>query len=61
MAALRHHRIDAPWVVDGPINGETFLLYEKILRPDPPALRVARKGARYAREPAPQPCRRDRR
>ena len=27
IAALRHDRIDAPWVIDGPINGETFLLY----------------------------------
>jgi transposase len=27
LAALRHDRIDAPWLVDGPINGERFLLY----------------------------------
>ncbi len=27
LAALRHDRIDAPWVVDGPINGELFQLY----------------------------------
>ena len=27
IAALRHNRIDAPWVIDGPINGEMFLLY----------------------------------
>jgi transposase len=27
IAALRHDRIDAPWVIDGPINGEMFLLY----------------------------------
>ena len=34
IAALRCDRIDAPWVIDGPINGETFLLYiEKILAP----------------------------
>jgi hypothetical protein len=34
IAAPRHDRIDAPWVIDGPINGETFLLYmEKILAP----------------------------
>lgn len=25
LAALRHDRIDAPWVIDGPINGEGFL------------------------------------
>ena len=34
IAALRHDRIDAPWVVDGPINGELFLVYiEQILAP----------------------------
>jgi transposase len=34
IAALRHDRIDAPFVIDGPINGELFLLYvEKILAP----------------------------
>ena len=34
IAALRHDRIDAPFVFDGPINGELFLLYvEKILVP----------------------------
>ncbi|HKR89422.1 MAG TPA: IS630 family transposase [Phenylobacterium sp.] len=34
IAALRHDRIDAPFVLDGPINGEAFLLYvEKILAP----------------------------
>lgn len=29
IAALRHDRIDAPWVIDGPINGELFGLYIK--------------------------------
>lgn len=29
LAALRHDRIDAPWLIDGPINGERFLLYIK--------------------------------
>ena len=34
IAALRHDRIDAPWVIDVPINGEFFVLYiEKILAP----------------------------
>jgi transposase len=34
LAALRHDRIDAPCVIDGPINGETFLAYvEQILVP----------------------------
>jgi hypothetical protein len=26
IAALRHDRISAPWVIDGPINGELFTL-----------------------------------
>lgn len=29
IAALRHDRIDAPFVFDGPINGASFLLYIK--------------------------------
>jgi transposase len=34
IAALRHDRIDAPWVIDGPINGELFLLYiKRVLAP----------------------------
>ena len=34
MAALRHDRITAPWFLEGPINGEAFLLYiEKVLVP----------------------------
>ena len=34
IAALRAGRIDAPWVIDGPINGELFTLYvEKVLVP----------------------------
>ncbi|CAN1522956.1 COG3335 Transposase and inactivated derivatives [Caulobacteraceae bacterium] len=36
IAALRHDRIDAPWVIDGPINGELFRLYiEQVLAPTP--------------------------
>ncbi len=35
LAALRHDRIDAPWVLDGPVNGESFRTYvEKVLVPD---------------------------
>ena len=39
IAALRHDRIVAPWVIDGPINGETFRTYVEqalvpALRPD---------------------------
>ena len=34
LAALRHDRIEAPWLIDGPINGERFRLYvEKVLLP----------------------------
>jgi len=34
VAALRHDRIDAPWLLDGPINGERFRTYvEKVLLP----------------------------
>lgn len=27
IGALRHDRLEAPWVIDGPINGELFTLY----------------------------------
>jgi transposase len=34
LAALRHDRIDAPWVLDGPLNGLSFRLYvEQVLVP----------------------------
>ena len=34
VAALRHDRIDAPWVYDGPINGQAFRAYvERVLVP----------------------------
>ena len=34
IAALRHDRIDAPFVLDGPVNGEAFRAYvERILVP----------------------------
>jgi putative transposase len=34
LAALRHGRVNAPWLIDGPINGETFRTYvEKVLAP----------------------------
>jgi transposase len=29
IGALRHDRIDAPWVIDGPINGDIFTTYVK--------------------------------
>jgi len=34
LAALRHDRIEAPWLIDGPINGQRFLIYvEAVLAP----------------------------
>lgn len=34
LAALRSDRIEAPWVFDGPINGDSFRVYvEKVLIP----------------------------
>ena len=34
LAALRHDRITAPWVFEGPIDGESFAAYvEKVLLP----------------------------
>ncbi|BCH27015.1 hypothetical protein MesoLjLb_68000 [Mesorhizobium sp. L-8-3] len=34
LAALRHDRVEAPWLIDGPINGERFQLYvDEVLVP----------------------------
>ena len=34
LAALRHDRVEAPWLIDGPINGDSFRLYvEQVLAP----------------------------
>ena len=34
LAALRHDRVTAPWLVDGPIDGQSFLQYvEEVLVP----------------------------
>ena len=34
LAALRHDRIDAPWLIEGPIDGERFRTYvDKVLVP----------------------------
>ena len=34
LAALRHDRIEAPWILDGPIDGESFRTYvEAVLVP----------------------------
>jgi len=34
LAALRHDGVEAPWLIDGPIDGESFRLYiDKVLIP----------------------------
>ena len=34
IAALRHDRVEAPWLIEGPINGESFRLYiDQVLIP----------------------------
>jgi transposase len=34
LAALRHDRVEAPWLIKGPINGERFRIYvEQVLVP----------------------------
>ena len=34
LAALRHDRVDAPWLIEGPINGESVRLYiDQVLVP----------------------------
>ena len=34
IAALRHNRIEAPWLLNGPIDGQSFQIYvEKVLAP----------------------------
>ncbi len=34
LGALRHDRIDAPWLLEGPIDGESFQIYvERVLVP----------------------------
>ena len=34
LAALRHDRVSAPWLIDGPIDGQSFLQYvEEVLVP----------------------------
>src|SRR5436305_7675641 len=34
LAALRHNRIEAPWLLEGPIDGESFRTYvENVLGP----------------------------
>ena len=34
LAALRHDRVNAPWLIDGPIDGQSFLQYvEEVLVP----------------------------
>ena len=49
IAALRHDRVEAPWVIDGPINGELFRLYVERFwfRPWP----GRRRDSRQSRQP----------
>jgi hypothetical protein len=56
LAALRHDRIDAPWVVDGPINGALFRLsVEKVLIPTlKPGDIVILGHSRQSRQPQQQ-------
>lgn len=50
IAALRHDRIDAPWVFDGPENGDIFRTYgERVLAP------TLRRGDGQSRQPQ-EPC-----
>ena len=39
LAALRYDRIEAPWVLDGPIDGESFTIYVDKGSPPNPAAR----------------------
>ena len=35
IAALRHDRLSAPWLLDGPMDGEAFLIYvREVLCPE---------------------------
>jgi hypothetical protein len=45
VAALRHDRIAAPWLLDGPIDGDTFTIcVEKVLLPHFESWRRRRHG-----------------
>ena len=59
IAALRQDRIDAPFVIDGPINGELFRLYvETVLSPTlSPGDVVVPPDLPAALQPRPQPHR----
>ena len=57
LAALRHDRIDAPWLLDGPINGERFPdLCRAGPRPHPPTRR--HRHHRQSRQPSGKAIRR---
>ena len=52
LAALRHDRVDAPWLIDGPINGERFRLYvEQVLAPTLTPTPKRRAASRRDRPP----------
>jgi hypothetical protein len=47
VAALRHDRIEAPWLLDGPIKGQCFRAYiERVLAPS--ASRLTPMAAAFA-------------
>src|SRR6266536_288949 len=52
LAALRHDRIDAPWFIEGPIDGVSFHLCREGSPADPSSLRYRRPG--QSRQPQKQ-------
>src|SRR5947207_3840435 len=50
LAALRHDGIAAPWLLEGPIDGESFDLCREGLAPDP----AARRHRHYVQSRQPQ-------
>jgi hypothetical protein len=57
LAALRHDRVEAPWLLDGPINGERFRLYEDCQEFRVAAITKGRKEIPYGPTQAAGDCR----
>jgi hypothetical protein len=54
IAALRLDRISAPWIIDGPINGEFFTIYaEQVLAPTLVRADQAPPAASHLRQRSP--------
>jgi hypothetical protein len=51
VAAMRHDRIEAPWLLDGPMNGERFAVY--VVQVLGPTLRLAGPFNSSSRRPHP--------